>query len=379
MGREDPHASPHRPPIAPDAHDGRFHAPGVRGVRSARARRRTAIFRRFDLPDRRLRSHSLRGFGSRHRLPLCRACRDARPATTGEVLLAAHGGAAADCERRPILVSGRVGDPPTGHVAVVLLAPRTCHVLVRVRYDSPLPGRRCARSHHPFFGVCGRLHAGAGRIAAIDDRPHGRLPFSASAPAAVWVAGCCALLPTGARSAPRPGCGPRQSGDSGAPRPDPLRIHSFLTPRSCGPRFLSSAATGPRMGSRPLVSSTGATAMADSAALLTTHGARFAHVVNTTVFLTDMADFAGCTPRSPPIFGDTRPARVPWPSPVCRGWRASNRGVGPSPALTGLWSRSHAAPGALLSRWQRTSEDRHPRNAPVPLHSAGRAAVLCHS
>src|SRR5215207_8577069 len=51
------------------------------------------------------------------------------------------------------------------------------------------------------------------------------------------------------------------------------------------------------------------TAMAALDALLTTHGARLRDVVKTTVFLTDMADFAAMNAIYAEIFGETRPAR----------------------------------------------------------------------
>ena len=51
------------------------------------------------------------------------------------------------------------------------------------------------------------------------------------------------------------------------------------------------------------------TAMAALDALLTTHGARLRDVVKTTVFLTDMADFAAMNTIYADIFGETRPAR----------------------------------------------------------------------
>ena len=51
------------------------------------------------------------------------------------------------------------------------------------------------------------------------------------------------------------------------------------------------------------------TAMAALDALLTTHGARLRDVVKTTVFLTDMADFAAMNALYAEIFGETRPAR----------------------------------------------------------------------
>ena len=51
------------------------------------------------------------------------------------------------------------------------------------------------------------------------------------------------------------------------------------------------------------------TAMAGLDALLTTHGARLRDVVKTTVFLTDMADFAAMNAIYAEIFGETRPAR----------------------------------------------------------------------
>ena len=51
------------------------------------------------------------------------------------------------------------------------------------------------------------------------------------------------------------------------------------------------------------------TAMASLDGLLTTHGARLRDVVKTTVFLTDMADFAAMNTVYAEIFGETRPAR----------------------------------------------------------------------
>jgi len=51
------------------------------------------------------------------------------------------------------------------------------------------------------------------------------------------------------------------------------------------------------------------TAMTALDALLTTHGARLRDVVKTTVFLTDMADFAAMNAIYAEIFGETRPAR----------------------------------------------------------------------
>ena len=51
------------------------------------------------------------------------------------------------------------------------------------------------------------------------------------------------------------------------------------------------------------------TAMAGLDALLTTHGARLRDVVKTTVFLTDMGDFAAMNSIYAEIFGETRPAR----------------------------------------------------------------------
>ena len=50
-------------------------------------------------------------------------------------------------------------------------------------------------------------------------------------------------------------------------------------------------------------------AMAGLDVLLTTHGARLRDVVKTTVFLTDMADFAAMNAIYAEIFGETRPAR----------------------------------------------------------------------
>ena len=51
------------------------------------------------------------------------------------------------------------------------------------------------------------------------------------------------------------------------------------------------------------------TAMAALDVLLTTHGSRLRDVVKTTVFLTDMADFAAMNTIYAEIFGETRPAR----------------------------------------------------------------------
>ena len=51
------------------------------------------------------------------------------------------------------------------------------------------------------------------------------------------------------------------------------------------------------------------TAMAALDSLLTTHGARLRDVVKTTVFLTDMADYATMNTIYAEIFGETRPAR----------------------------------------------------------------------
>ena len=50
-------------------------------------------------------------------------------------------------------------------------------------------------------------------------------------------------------------------------------------------------------------------AMGSMDSLLTTHGARLRDVVKTTVFLTDMADFAAMNSIYAEIFGETRPAR----------------------------------------------------------------------
>jgi 2-iminobutanoate/2-iminopropanoate deaminase len=50
-------------------------------------------------------------------------------------------------------------------------------------------------------------------------------------------------------------------------------------------------------------------AMGNLDALLTTHGSRLRDVVKTTVFLTDMADFAAMNAIYAEIFGETRPAR----------------------------------------------------------------------
>ena len=50
-------------------------------------------------------------------------------------------------------------------------------------------------------------------------------------------------------------------------------------------------------------------AMSGLDALLTTHGARLRDVVKTTVFLTDMGDFAAMNSIYAEIFGETRPAR----------------------------------------------------------------------
>jgi 2-iminobutanoate/2-iminopropanoate deaminase len=51
------------------------------------------------------------------------------------------------------------------------------------------------------------------------------------------------------------------------------------------------------------------TALASLDALLTTHGARLRDIVKTTVFLTDMADFAAMNAIYAEVFGETRPAR----------------------------------------------------------------------
>ncbi|MEO5838683.1 MAG: RidA family protein [Acidimicrobiales bacterium] len=51
------------------------------------------------------------------------------------------------------------------------------------------------------------------------------------------------------------------------------------------------------------------TAMGALDSLLTTHGGRLRDVVKTTVFLTDMADFAAMNAIYAEIFGETRPAR----------------------------------------------------------------------
>jgi 2-iminobutanoate/2-iminopropanoate deaminase len=50
-------------------------------------------------------------------------------------------------------------------------------------------------------------------------------------------------------------------------------------------------------------------AMANLDALLTLHGARLRDVVKTTVFLTDMADFAVMNAVYAEIFGEAKPAR----------------------------------------------------------------------
>ena len=50
-------------------------------------------------------------------------------------------------------------------------------------------------------------------------------------------------------------------------------------------------------------------AMGNLDVLLTTHGSRLRDVVKTTVFLTDMADFAAMNSIYAEIFGETRPAR----------------------------------------------------------------------
>jgi 2-iminobutanoate/2-iminopropanoate deaminase len=50
-------------------------------------------------------------------------------------------------------------------------------------------------------------------------------------------------------------------------------------------------------------------AMAGLDMLLSTHGSRLRDVVKTTVFLTDMADFAVMNEIYAEIFGETRPAR----------------------------------------------------------------------
>ena len=50
-------------------------------------------------------------------------------------------------------------------------------------------------------------------------------------------------------------------------------------------------------------------AMGNLDTLLTLHGSRLRDVVKTTVFLTDMADFAAMNTIYAEIFGETRPAR----------------------------------------------------------------------